>query len=215
MWKSLKPATAIALALGLGGCAHLESPTSLMGGSNDRSSHPSVFPDKSDIDNQMRLADASLKSGNQAAAISMYRSLAREYPMALRPRIALGEALLAANAPQEAARAFEGALKLKGNSTQALVGLGRVELALHQPAKALENFDRAAKVDAKSTAAHNGRAVALDQLEQPNSKQLRPVARPRRKARRQRRHTCGPGGCARQRDAHPPEPCPRLWPRRQ
>ncbi|MFO1187596.1 MAG: hypothetical protein U1E87_09210 [Alphaproteobacteria bacterium] len=149
MWKSLKPATAIALALGLGGCASLESPTSLYSRSPDRDARPSVFPDKADIDNQMRLADASLKAGNEAAAISMYRRLAREYPMSLRPRIALGEALLAANAPQEAARAFEGALNLKGDSTAALVGLGRVELALHQAAKALENFDRAAKIDAK------------------------------------------------------------------
>lgn len=163
MWKSLKPATAIALALGLGGCASLESPTSLYSRSPDRDA-PKVFPNKADIDNQMRLADASLKAGNEAAAISMYRRLAREYPLSLKPRIALGEALLAANAPQEAARAFEGALNLKGDSAQALVGLGRVELALHQPAKALENFDRAAKADAKNTAARNGRAVALDQL---------------------------------------------------
>jgi Flp pilus assembly protein TadD len=164
MWKSRKPAAAIALALGFSGCTNLESPFSLASGPGDPFSRPSVIADKGEIANEMRLADASLQAGNAAAAISIYRRLAREYPLSLKPRIALGEALLAANAPQEAARAFEGALKLRGDSYAALTGLGRVELALHQPAEALEHFNKAAAIAPKDTAAQNGRAVALDQL---------------------------------------------------
>ncbi len=165
MWKSLKPATAIALALGLGACTNMEGPFSVMPGpGGDQFSKPSLIPDKADIANEMHLADASMNAGDPATAISIYRRLAREYPYSLKPRIALGEALLAANAPQEAERAFEGALKLKGDSYQALAGLGRVELALHQPAESLAYFDKATKVKADDTAAQNGRAVALDQL---------------------------------------------------
>lgn len=164
MWKSLKPATAIALALGLGACTSMEGPFSLMPGPADESSHPSLLPDKEDISNEMHLAQASMDAGDQAAAISIFRRLAREYPFSIKPRIALGEALLAANAPQEAERAYEGALKLKGNSYQALAGQGRVELALHQPAEALIYFERAVKAKPDDTAAQNGRAVSLDQL---------------------------------------------------
>lgn len=164
MWKSLKPATAIALALGVGACTSIEGPFSVLPGPRDQFTNASLVPDKEDISNEMRLADAAQAAGDKATAIAIYRKLAREYPFALKPRLALGDALLAAKAPQEAERAYEGALKLKPNSHQALTGLGRVELALHKPAEALHYFERAVKAKPGDTEARNGQAVALDQL---------------------------------------------------
>src|SRR5215470_1111442 len=116
MWKSLKPATAIALALGVAACTNVEGPFSVLPGPRDPFTSPSVIPDKEDIGNEMRMAQASMNAGDAATAISIYRRLAREYPFSIKPRIALGDALLAANAPQEAERAYEGAIKLKGDS---------------------------------------------------------------------------------------------------
>ncbi|MFZ1989010.1 MAG: tetratricopeptide repeat protein [Alphaproteobacteria bacterium] len=157
MYKQLLSATAIALALSLQGCGSLSAP-------HEDNAFTAARPAaKSAFDEKLGLADASLAAGDSASAIRMYRDLAREYPISLEPRLKLGAALLAANAPQEAARAYEGANTI--NATyEGLTGIGRVYLALRQPADALHAFDRAAQMRPSDVAARNGQGVALDQL---------------------------------------------------
>ncbi len=161
MYKHLLSATAIALALGLQGCGMLPStPKVDATGAFAQPGRPGA---KGLVAEKVGLADAALAAGDSAAAIRMYRDLAREYPLSIEPRIKLGSALLAVNAPQEAARVYEGANKL--NPTyDGVTGLGRVYLALRQPADALEEFDRAAKMRPGDATAMNGQGVALDQL---------------------------------------------------
>ncbi|HXZ69222.1 MAG TPA: tetratricopeptide repeat protein [Alphaproteobacteria bacterium] len=157
MYKQLLSATAIALAFSLQGCGSLSPPH------EDNAFTAARPPAKSAFEERLGLADAALAAGDSASAIRMYRDLAREYPISLEPRLKLGAALLAANAPQEAARAYDGANAI--NPTyEGLCGIGRVYLALRQPAYALHAFDRAAKIRPDDVQARNGQGVALDQL---------------------------------------------------
>jgi len=158
MYKQLLSATAIALALGLPGCASSISPPH-----EDRSFANPRPVAESAYDEKLAVADAAFTAGDKASAIHMYRELARDNPLSLEPRLKLGDALLAANAPQEAARAYEGANGIRA-TYDGVTGIGRVYLALRQPADALKAFDRAAKMRAGDDQAMNGQAVALDQL---------------------------------------------------
>lgn len=161
MYKHLLSATAIALAFGLQGCGML--PTTPKVDASGSFAHADKPGARGIVAEKVGLADAALAAGDSASAIRMYRDLAREYPLSIEPRIRLGAALLGANAPQEAARVYEGANKI--NPTyDGLTGLGRVYLALRQPADALKEFDRAAQMRPGDAAAMNGQGVALDQL---------------------------------------------------
>ena len=161
MYKQFLSATAIALALGLQGCGIV--PTTPKINTTGAFDQPDVLGGKGLVAEKVGIADAALAAGDTAGAIRMYRDLAREYPFSLEPRIKLGSALLEANAPQEAARVYEGANKLNP-SYEGMTGAGRVYLALRQPGEALEAFDRAVQMRKDDAAAMNGQGVALDQL---------------------------------------------------
>ena len=160
IWKQVSIS---ALLIGVAGCANVGSTSSSVG-PFEGLRYQASFNAADNRQDEMKLAAAALAGGDVAGAIRIYRRVAQKFPNAVEPRLELGEALLAANAPEEAARAFGGAARLESKNYNAISGLARAQLAIRQPAEALNLFEAALEIRPTDALARNGKAVALDQL---------------------------------------------------
>ncbi len=149
----ISAAKLVLLAAALGGCV-TTGPNPLAEGSSggldgrDRS--------------MTRVALAASESGDHATAINLYRKQSAAYPNKIEPVLALGHALLAAGAADEALPAFQRAVVLDSGSLEGHLGIGRACLALRRLDEATAAFDTVLARQPRNTRALNGKGVAAD-----------------------------------------------------
>jgi Flp pilus assembly protein TadD len=110
----------------------------------------------------MRVADAMRASGDNVAAIGMYKRAGTMMPLNPEPLVKLGAALADLKAYNEAATAYRSALGLDATNVEAMRGLGNVLLSLDQPQVALKHLEAALAIDASDSRIHNSLGVVLD-----------------------------------------------------
>jgi Flp pilus assembly protein TadD len=156
MRSTLRPLAAAALSLALAACATTEGPGAT-------ASVPAAeAPAALGLDTAMRLGEAAMAGGDNAAAARLFEAAARDHPDDARARRALGDAYFAMGALPEARLAYEALGRLPSQTGPAQTGLGRVALAAGDPVAAKAHFDAALAVAPADPAALNGAAVALD-----------------------------------------------------
>lgn len=122
-----------------------------------------------------RLAAQELSGGLPQAAPSIeeLEAVVRARPDDVRALVALGDALLAANRPGDAAERYKAALELDPNDVPALLGVGTILLAADRPDAAGPVFDRILAVSPDQPDALLYRAVARLRLEGTATDQVR------------------------------------------
>jgi len=121
---------------------------------------PPAAPARLGEEASLRLARALRASGDPAAALPIYRNLAKGLPADAPLTIELGDALLDARLIDDAMGIYAAA----PGSARAQLGLARAQLTLGQTAKALPYADRAAELAPTDPAALTLRGVVLDRL---------------------------------------------------
>ncbi len=113
----------------------------------------------------MRVANATRARGDYATAITIYRRVADLAPTNSEPYLAMGDALMAVGAYNDAVSAYHGAIS-RGAKVDAYRGLGNARISLDQPALALTQFDEAIRLAADDVRGYSGKGVALDMMGQ-------------------------------------------------
>lgn len=119
-----------------------------------------------------RLAGAQVSGGvspQASPSIEDLEAFVRAEPRDVEALVALGDALLAANAPGEAADRFKSALEIDPKSVDALLGLGTILLGAGRPDAAGPVFDRILAIEPDQPDALLFRAVARFRLDGPGS----------------------------------------------
>lgn len=122
-----------------------------------------------------RLAGQEVTGGLPQAAPSIeeLEAVVRARPDDARALVALGDALLAANRPGDAAERYKAALELEPNDVPALLGIGTILLAADRPDVAGPVFDRVLAASPDQPDALLYRAVARLRLEGTVTVQVR------------------------------------------
>ncbi len=124
-------------------------------------------------DSLMRVADAMRASGDNVAAIGMYKRASTIMPLNPEPLVKLGGALADLKAFNEAATAYRSALGLAADNTEAMRGLGNVLLSLDQPHVARKHLEAALAIDPRDARTYNSLGVVLDLIGDHRSAQAR------------------------------------------
>jgi len=113
----------------------------------------------------MRVANATRARGDFATAVTIYRRVADLAPTNSEPYLAMGDALMAIGAYNDAVSAYHSAIS-RGAKVDAYRGLGNALISLNQPALALTQFDEAIRLAANDVRGYSGKGVALDMMGQ-------------------------------------------------
>jgi len=103
----------------------------------------------------------ALASRQPEAAVKMASAAVASAPDLVEAWVALGQALKAAERHEEAAKAYEQAIRLDGMNALARLGLGELKIAAGQPEEAFAEFELALKRRPALIAAHLGLGNAL------------------------------------------------------
>ena len=103
----------------------------------------------------------ALASRQTEAAVQMASAAVASAPDLVAAWVALGQALKAAERHEEAAKAYERAIRLDGMNALARLGLGELKIAAGQPEEAVAEFELALKRRPALIAAHLGLGNAL------------------------------------------------------
>lgn len=138
--------------------------SALMGGCVTTDQAPAPFAATLDEKDRsmMRVAAAANDSGDNGTAINLYRRQSAAHPGRVEPVVALGQALLAANAAEEALPAFQRAAVLQPDLLEAHIGIGRANLMLRRLEQATAAFNEALTRQPANVRALNGKGVAAD-----------------------------------------------------
>ena len=112
----------------------------------------------------LREAELCLQKGDVARAEFLYRQAIAREPLRFEPYVQLAVILSWRGQAQEAARAFEQALRLKPNHPVVLFNYGNVLSTLQRPQDALESYDKALAISPDFPDALAGRGAALNSL---------------------------------------------------
>jgi Flp pilus assembly protein TadD len=113
----------------------------------------------------MRVANTTRARGDYATAITIYRRVADLAPTKSAPYLAMGDALMAVGAFNDAVSAYHSAIS-RGAKVDAYRGLGNALISLDQPALALTQFDEAIRLADADVRGYSGKGVALDMMGQ-------------------------------------------------
>lgn len=150
---------ALGLLAALGGCA-TKPPEKYAATDNQTDLSTSLY----------RSAEESRAQGDFSAAATLYRQSHAALPsdaspaQQSKPLVGLGQVVLAAGLPKEAADAFRKALIAEGDNVEALRGLGNALVAIDQPEMAIGQYDKAFALAPKDPRIYNGLGVANDLL---------------------------------------------------
>jgi len=103
----------------------------------------------------------ALASRQSEAAVQMASAAVASAPEMVTAWVALGQALKAAVRHEEAAKAYEHAIRLDGMNALARLGLGELKIAAGRPEEAVAEFERALKRRPALIAGHLGLGNAL------------------------------------------------------
>jgi tetratricopeptide (TPR) repeat protein len=103
----------------------------------------------------------ALASRQTEAAVEMASAAVASAPELVAAWVALGQALMAAERYEEAAKAYERAIRLDGTNALARLGLGELKIAAGRPEEAVAEFELALRRKPSLIAAHLGLGNAL------------------------------------------------------
>lgn len=118
----------------------------------------------------MRVGNATRARGDYATAVTIYRRVADLAPTNSEPYLAMGDALMAIGAYNDAVSAYHGAIS-RGATVDAYRGLGNALVSLDQPALALTQYEEAIRLAADDVRGYSGKGVALDMMGQYDAAQ--------------------------------------------
>ncbi len=113
----------------------------------------------------LSVARQTAASGDDAAAVSLYREAHKRNPHDPAPLVGMGGALFRLGAFEQAAAAYREAVHLKGAEAEARRGLGNALIALDRPQLAIEQLTASLAL-AKDPRTYNGLGVAYDMQSQ-------------------------------------------------
>lgn len=110
----------------------------------------------------LRLAASSRAHGDPAGAVRIYQQAIAAKPGRPDAYVLLGDTLIQMKAYDEAAEAYQDALRRDGNNAAARRGYARAMLGLQRPEPAIMHYQAVLDKDPNDVQAHNGLGVALD-----------------------------------------------------
>lgn len=111
----------------------------------------------------LRVGDQTRMRGDLASAVTIYRRAADLAPFNPQPYLAMGDALLALGAYNDASKAYHDAID-RGATVDAYRGLGNALIAQDQPGLALTQFEEAIRLAKDDVRGYSGKGVALGMI---------------------------------------------------